>query len=91
MSTESKVIAVGEFFELEPGADVLASSRYNADIAPTKIAERTWNQWHVAALWVGMSICVPTYTLGGILTAYFGLSVAEALWTILLANIVILI
>ena len=89
--SDSRTIAVGEFFELEPGADVLASSRYNADIAPTKIAERTWNQWHVAALWVGMSICVPTYTLGGVLTAYFGLSVAEALWTILLANIVILI
>ena len=38
-----------------------------------------------------MAICVPTYTLGGVLTAYFGLSVAEALWTILIANIVVLI
>jgi NCS1 family nucleobase:cation symporter-1 len=45
----------------------------------------------VAALWVGMAICVPTYTLGGVLTAYFGLSVSEALWTILVANIVVLI
>jgi NCS1 family nucleobase:cation symporter-1 len=89
--TKSKVIAAGEFYELDPGHDVLSSSRYNADIAPTRIADRTWNKWNVAALWVGMSICVPTYTLGGILTAYFGLSVAEALWTILLANIVILI
>jgi NCS1 family nucleobase:cation symporter-1 len=87
----SKVIASGEFFELVPGDDVLASPRYNADIAPTKIADRTWNKWNVAALWVGMSICVPTYTLGGVLTAYFGLSVAEALWTILLANVIILI
>ena len=34
---------------------------------------------------------MPTYTLGGVLTAYFGLSVAEALWTILIANIVVLI
>jgi NCS1 family nucleobase:cation symporter-1 len=38
-----------------------------------------------------MAICVPTYTLGGVLTAYFGLSVTEALWTILIANIVVLI
>jgi NCS1 family nucleobase:cation symporter-1 len=45
----------------------------------------------VASLWVGMAICVPTYTLGGVLTAYFGLSVSEALWTILIANIVVLI
>jgi NCS1 family nucleobase:cation symporter-1 len=38
-----------------------------------------------------MAICVPTYTLGGVLTAYFGLSVSEALWTILIANIVVLV
>jgi NCS1 family nucleobase:cation symporter-1 len=38
-----------------------------------------------------MAICVPTYTLGGVLTAGFGLSVSEALWTILIANIVVLI
>lgn len=87
----SQVHAVGEFFELEPGQDLLQSPRYNEDIAPTKVAERNWTQWNVASLWVGMAICVPTYTLGGVLTAYFGLSVAEALWTILIANIVVLI
>jgi NCS1 family nucleobase:cation symporter-1 len=38
-----------------------------------------------------MAICVPTYTLGGVLTAYFGLSVTEALWTIFVANIILLI
>src|SRR3546814_6497206 len=38
-----------------------------------------------------MSICVPTYTLGGVLTAYFGLSVGEALLAILFANIIVLI
>ncbi len=89
--SQSTAIAVGEFVELRAGTDLLASSRYNDNIAPTKAADRTWNKWHIAALWVGMSICVPTYTLGGVLTAYFGLSVSEALWTILLANIIILI
>ncbi|HUD96146.1 MAG TPA: NCS1 family nucleobase:cation symporter-1 [Woeseiaceae bacterium] len=87
----SRVVTVGEFVELRAGPDLLASPRYNDDIAPTTADERTWNKWNIAALWVGMSICVPTYTLGGVLTAYFGLSVSEALWTILLANIVILI
>jgi NCS1 family nucleobase:cation symporter-1 len=90
-TTTSRTVAVGEFFELEVGEDVRASSRYNEDIAPTKVEQRTWNQWHIAALWVGMSICVPTYTLGGVLTAYFGLSVTEALWTIFLANVIILV
>ena len=66
-------------------------SRYNHDIAPTRVEQRTWNRWHITALWIGMSICVPTYTLGGVLTAYFGLSVGEALLAILLANLVVLI
>ncbi|MGB5247554.1 MAG: NCS1 family nucleobase:cation symporter-1 [Woeseia sp.] len=89
--SRSRVQQVGEFVELIPGEDVLTSPRYNADIAPTKAEQRTWTKWNVASLWVGMAICVPTYTLGGVLTAYFGLSVSEALWTILIANIVVLI
>lgn len=78
-------------YELDAGSDVLDSPRYNHDIAPTQVHERTWNKWHITALWIGMSICVPTYTLGGVLTAYFGLSVGEALLAILLANIVVLV
>jgi NCS1 family nucleobase:cation symporter-1 len=82
---------VGEFYELNTGPDVRNSAHYNEDIAPTRVSERTWSTWNVAALWVGMAICVPTYTLGGVLTAYFGLSVSEALVTILLDNLVVLI
>jgi len=87
----SSLRTVGEHVELDLGQDLAASPRYNDDIAPTKAAQRTWTRWHVASLWVGMAICVPTYTLGGVLTAYFGLSVAEALWTILVANVIVLI
>jgi nucleobase:cation symporter-1, NCS1 family len=91
LKTVSRAVDVGGFVELDAGTDVTTSPRYNEDIAPTRASQRTWNHWHVAALWVGMSICVPTYTLGGVLTAYFGLSVVEALWTILVANVVILV
>lgn len=87
----SQVTERAGLYELDAGSDVLDSPRYNHDIAPTKVQERTWNKWHITALWIGMSICVPTYTLGGVLTAYFGLSVGEALLAILLANIVVLI
>ncbi len=87
----SSLRTVGEHVELELGQDLAASPRYNDDIAPTKAAQRTWTRWHVASLWVGMAICVPTYTLGGVLTAYFGLSVSEALWTILVANVIVLV
>ena len=87
----STLRTVGEHIELDVGQDLAHSPRYNDDIAPTRAAQRTWSRWNVASLWVGMAICVPTYTLGGVLTAYFGLSVAEALWTIFIANIVVLI
>ena len=89
--SRSKVTERNGLYELDAGPEVLDSPRYNPDIAPTQVHERTWNKWHITALWVGMSICVPTYTLGGVLTAYFGLSGGEALLAILLANIVVLI
>ncbi len=87
----STLRTVGEHVELELGQDLASSPRYNDDIAPTKASQRTWSRWNVASLWVGMAICVPTYMLGGILTAGFGLSVSEALWTILIANIIVLV
>ena len=90
MSTSSSR-TVGQFIELDVGDDIANSPRYNEDIAPTRASQRTWSKWNVASLWVGMAICVPTYILGGVLTAAFGLSVSEALWTILIANVVVLI
>jgi NCS1 family nucleobase:cation symporter-1 len=87
----SKLRTVGEHIELDVGDDLANSPRYNDDIAPTRAEQRTWTRWNVASLWVGMAICVPTYTLGGVLTAYFGLSVSEALWTIFAANVIVLI
>ena len=82
-----------EIYELPIGdlQKVSNQQAFNNNLAPSKRVERTWNKWHVAALWVGMSICVPTYTLGGVLVAFFGLSVMEALFTILLANVIILV
>ncbi|WP_208530444.1 cytosine permease, partial [Pseudomonas aeruginosa] len=89
--SRSEVTERDGLVELSAGSDVLDSPRYNHDIAPTRMEQRTWSRWHITALWIGMSICVPTYTLGGVLTAYFGLSVGEALLAILLANLVVLI
>jgi NCS1 family nucleobase:cation symporter-1 len=88
---KSTLKQVGNFYELDVGKDLSDSKYFNDDLAPTKVAERTWDKINIAALWVGMAICVPTYTLGGVLTAYFGLSVIEALFTIFLANIIVLV
>ena len=35
----------------------------NADLLPVGPERRTWTWWHIASLWIGMSICIPTYTL----------------------------
>lgn len=87
----STEVMVGDLVELNTKSDVEDSPLYNEDIAPTTTSQRNWSMWNVASLWVGMAICVPTYTLGGVLTAYFGLNVLEALVTIFLANVVVLV
>ncbi len=63
---------------------------YNADLAPTAPAARTWRWTSIAALWVGMVVCVPTYMLAsGLLKA--GMSWSQAIGTILLANCIVLV
>ncbi len=41
-----------------------ASSRlYNEDLAPVPPERRTWGIGSIAALWVGMAVCITTYML----------------------------
>ena len=70
--------------------DVSASSLWNPDLAPTTIKERTWSTWNIAALWIGMSVVITTYTLaGGFIEA--GMNWWQAMITILLGNTIVLI
>jgi NCS1 family nucleobase:cation symporter-1 len=63
---------------------------YNEDIAPTSPSQRTWSVWNIAALWVGMAVCIPTYQLAsGMITQ--GMSWWQANLTVLLGNIIVLI
>jgi NCS1 family nucleobase:cation symporter-1 len=41
----------------------------NADLAPTGVERRTWGTYNMAALWVGLSIVITTYTLASGLIA----------------------
>lgn len=71
-------------------SSVNQSPLINADIAPTTIAQRTWNTYHIAALWIGMCVCIPTYMLASGLIAG-GMNWWQALATITLGNIIVLI
>lgn len=65
-------------------------SLYNEDLAPVPPEERTWGIYNFASLWVGMSVCVPTYMLASGLLAG-GMSWRQAIATILLGNLIVLI
>lgn len=65
-------------------------SLYNEDLAPTAATQRTWGIYNYASLWVAMSVCIPTYMLASGLIAG-GMSWKQAIGTILLGNIIVLI
>ncbi len=80
--------ARGELYELaETPSDPRLS---NADLAPTTVAQRTWSTYHIASLWVGLSVCIPTYMLAAGLVQG-GMSWWQALLTILLGNLIVLL
>jgi NCS1 family nucleobase:cation symporter-1 len=77
-----------DFVELN--RDVSKSPLWNRDLAPTTLKERTWSTWNIAALWIGMSVVITTYTLaGGFIEA--GMNWWQAMLTILLGNTIVLI
>ena len=77
-----------DFVELTE--DVSSSPLWNPDLAPTSLASRTWSTYHIAALWIGMSVVITTYTLASGLMQQ-GMTWAQALITILLGNAIVLI
>jgi NCS1 family nucleobase:cation symporter-1 len=77
-----------DFVELD--ADVSHSPLWNEDLAPTPLSRRTWSTYNIAALWIGMSVVITTYTLASGLMAQ-GMNWAQALTTILLGNVIVLI
>lgn len=63
---------------------------WNEDLAPTTAAQRTWRWYHFAALWVGMVMCIPAYTLSATLIEA-GMSGYQAVLTVFLANTIVLV
>ncbi len=66
------------------------SSLYSEDLAPISNEKRTWTTWNYAALWISMSLCIPTYMLSSSLIEG-GMNWWQAILTIFLGNTVVLI
>ena len=69
---------------------IRSSSLYNEDLAPVSPDRRTWGTYNYAALWISMSVNIPTYLLASGMIAG-GMSWKQALFTVFLGNVLVLI
>ena len=70
------------------GGAMETSPLYSPDLAPTPKVQRTWRTWDIAAIWVGMAACIPTYILASYMIRS-GLNWVEALAIIFVANLIL--
>jgi NCS1 family nucleobase:cation symporter-1 len=70
--------------------DLTQSRLFNADLAPVPQSARKWGALSFAALWISMAACIPTYMLASSLISG-GMNWSEAVLTIFLANLIVLI
>jgi NCS1 family nucleobase:cation symporter-1 len=68
----------------------ISNSLWNEDLAAIQKEDRTWGVYNYISLWVAMSVCIPTYMLASGLIAA-GMSWKQALGTILLGNVIVLV
>ncbi len=69
---------------------ISSSTLYNEDLAPVPAERRTWGTYNYAALWISMSVNIPTYLLASGMIAG-GMSWKQALFTVFLGNVLVLI
>jgi nucleobase:cation symporter-1, NCS1 family len=66
------------------------SALYNKDLAPVSLERRTWRTYSYAALWISMSVNIPTYMLASGMIAG-GMNWKQALSTVFLGNVLVLV
>ena len=69
---------------------IRSSSLYNKDLAPIPALLRSWNTYNYAALWIAMSVNIPTYLLASGMIAG-GMNWSQAIFTVFLGNVLVLI
>ena len=71
-------------------SELTASKYYNTDLEPTSLSQRTWTTYNIAALWIGMSICIPSLSLAAALIS-LGISPWLSVLNVTLGNLIVLI
>ena len=66
------------------------SALYNEDLAPVPPQSRVWGTYNYAALWIAMSVNIPTYLLASAMIAG-GMSWKQAVFTVFLGNVLVLV
>ncbi|MEO8859804.1 MAG: NCS1 family nucleobase:cation symporter-1 [Ginsengibacter sp.] len=83
-------ISISKLILLQVANNTKSSSLYSEDLAPIPKEKRTWDTWNYAALWISMSLCIPTYMLASSLIGG-GMNWWEAILTIFLGNAIVLV
>ncbi|MDQ2689588.1 MAG: cytosine permease, partial [Chloroflexota bacterium] len=71
-------------------ATIADSPLYNEDLAPVPLERRNWTTYAYMALWIGMSINIPSWTLAAGLIA-LGMDWVQAVFTVMLGNVIVLV
>src|ERR1700741_4949926 len=69
---------------------IQSSSLYNEDLAPIPASRRSWSTYNYAALWIAMSVNIPTYLLASGMIAG-GMDWKQAIFTVFLGNVLVLV
>src|SRR6201988_3482653 len=69
---------------------IRSSSLYNEDLAPIPASRRSWSTYNYAALWIAMSVNIPTYLLASGMIAG-GMDWNQAIFTVFLGNVLVLV
>ncbi len=80
----------GNISHAEASPPASSSWLWNKDLAPIPPERRTWGTYNYAALWIAMSVNIPTYLMASAMIAG-GMNWKQALFTVFLGNIIVLI
>lgn len=92
MKAGATQIRHGDVITLTPAAQAQAEGNHtlwNDDLRPCSLAEHAWSGGRFSALWIGMCLCLPTYSLASSMIA-IGMNWWEAVATVFVGSIVVL-